>query len=233
LDDQLKFLYALELKQIYSVSGHFYDLKIGSTVFKCRSILEIVKKDIPIDSHKLVDAVVVMMNPGSSRPLATEYKPGVFSLDEIYSPGWQKEIIPTRPDNAQYQIMRLMEFKKWQYVRVLNLSDLRNGNSGKFYDDFSRAAKIDATNPHSIFHPKRKNELKKCLNLKPEAPVILGWGNESFLCPLARAALQSLAGYIMVGVSKNDNLCYFSYPSPLLKTKKVQWLTEISQMLFS
>jgi hypothetical protein len=231
LDVQLKFPYAAELKQIYDVYGHFYDLKIGSTVFKCRSILEIVKKDIAVDNRKPLDAVVVMMNPGSSKPLDKDYKPGVFSLDEIYSPGWIKDIIPTRPDNAQYQMMRLMEFKKWQYVRVLNLSDLRNGNSGKFYDDFSRVAKIDTTNPHSIFHHKRKKELKKCLNVKPGAPVILGWGNEGFLIPLAQAALHSLETFMVAGVSKSDNPYFFSYPSPYLKEQKLQWLNKISKML--
>ncbi len=227
----MKFLYASELKQIYDVFGHFYDLKIGSTVFKCRSILEIVKKDIPVDSLKPIDAVVVMMNPGSSKPLDADYLPKTFSFGEICAPGWEKEIIPTRPDNAQYQIMRMMEFKGWEYVRVLNLSDLRNGNSGKFYDDFVRASKIDESNPHSIFHPKRKNELKKCLNLKPDAPVILGWGNESFLIPTAQTALKSFQGFTTVGVSKNEIPFYFSYPSPYLKVQKLQWLNKISQML--
>jgi hypothetical protein len=226
----LEFLYAEELKQIFDVYGHFYNVKIGNTFFKCRSIFEIVKKDIAVDNRKPVDAVVVMMNPGSLKPLEKNYKPGVFSLDEIFSPGWQKEIISTRPDNTQYQIMRLMEFKRWQYVRVLNLSDIRNGNSGKFYDDFSRAAKIDPTSPHSIFHPKRKKELKKCLNVKPGGPVILGCGSEGFWIPLAQAALQSLEAFTVVGVTKS-NPCCFSYPSPYLKEQKLQWLDKMSRKL--
>ncbi len=231
LDKQLKFLYASELKQIYDVYGHFYDLKIGTTVFKCRSILEIVKKRIAFNANMPVDSVVVMMNPGSSKPLDPEYVPTLFTMQEMSGRDWKKEIVPTRPDNAQYQIMRLMEFKNWQYVRVLNLSDLRNGNSGKFYDDFIRASKIDASNPHSIFHLARKKEFKKCLNLKSGAPVILGWGNESFLIPLAQSALNSLKECKLAGVSKNDNPFYYSYPSPYLKDQKLFWLNTIIKIL--
>ena len=227
----MTFLYAPELKQIYDVYGHFYNLKIGNTVFKCRSILEITKQGKALDRTQAVDAVVIMMNPGSSKPADKAYIPKEFQLHDIFASGWTKDIIETKPDNAQYQIMRLMEFKKWQYVRVLNLSDLRNGNSGKFYDDFVRASKIDASNPHSMFHAKRKKELNKSLNLKPDAPVILGWGNEKFLCPLAEVALKSLEGHAVVGISKSDNPFYFSYPSPYLKNQKLEWLKKISKML--
>jgi len=224
-------LYAEELKQKFSVFGHFYDLTIGTTVFKCRSILEIVEKGKDSDSKQFVDAVVIMMNPGSSKPADKSDIPKEFQLSDIFASGWTKEIVETKPDNAQYQIMRLMDFKNWHYVRVLNLSDLRNGNSGKFYDDFVRASKIDASNPHSIFHPKRKKELGKCLNVKPGSPIILGWGNESFLCPLTETALQSLTGYSVIGISKNDNPLYFSYPSPYLKVQKLHWLDNILKLL--
>lgn len=38
---QMDFMYANELKQLFSVCGHFYDLDIGGVIHKCRSVLEI------------------------------------------------------------------------------------------------------------------------------------------------------------------------------------------------
>ena len=92
----MTFLYAPELKQIYDVYGHFYNLKIGNTVFKCRSILEITKQGKALDRTQAVDAVVIMMNPGSSKPADKAYIPKEFQLHDIFASGWTKDIIETK-----------------------------------------------------------------------------------------------------------------------------------------
>ena len=112
----MQFIYAEKLKEKFDVFGHFYDLKLGKEIFNCRSILEIVSKNLEYKMKGLPDAFVIMMNPGSSRPLDKTYSPNLFSVDDIFSNNWKKEIVPTRPDNAQYQIMRLMLLNDWKYV---------------------------------------------------------------------------------------------------------------------
>lgn len=62
----MEFIYADTLKEKFDVLGHFYDLRIGHEIFKCRSSLEIVSKQNRKPSNEAADAVVIMMNPGSS-----------------------------------------------------------------------------------------------------------------------------------------------------------------------
>lgn len=124
----MEFIYASELKQKFSVYGHFYELEIDGTILKCRSVLEILTKSDNLETSATPCAVVVMMNPGSSRPVDTDYVPKRHTVCEISSGDWEKHLVPTKPDNAQYQIMRLMLLKGWKHLRVVNLSDLRNHN---------------------------------------------------------------------------------------------------------
>ena len=155
----MEFIYAEELKKTFDVYGHFYNLKLSDSILKCRSVLEINRKN---KSSQIPDIIVMMMNPGSSTPLDKKYELKVFSKAE-YVNVETKEIISTRPDNAQYQIMRLMEINNWDFVRILNLSDLRNGNSGKFQTEFRNAMKLDSSNPHCMTHKDREKELLDCL----------------------------------------------------------------------
>ena len=71
----MNFIYADSLKLLFNVFGHFYDLKIRKKIFKCRSVLEIVSNNLEYSPNLLPDAVVIMMNPGSSRPLDKNYQP--------------------------------------------------------------------------------------------------------------------------------------------------------------
>jgi hypothetical protein len=71
----VRFISAEELKSKFGVFGHFYSVQVApKKVAECRSVLEIVEathapqKTVALSSRK-PDAVFVMMNPGSSRPL--------------------------------------------------------------------------------------------------------------------------------------------------------------------
>ena len=76
--------------------------------FPSRSVLEIVDRtQLDVASESLwsrpADAVVIMMNPGSSRPLEGGPIPQLSSplaIDE-------KSLVLTQPDNTQYQLMRI------------------------------------------------------------------------------------------------------------------------------
>ena len=86
------------MKKVYDVYGHFYNLKLSNSVLKCRSVLEIKRKEKPTE---LPDIIVIIMNPGSSVPLDKSYEPKTFSKEECFEIK-VKEIIPTRTNNAQY-----------------------------------------------------------------------------------------------------------------------------------
>jgi len=215
----MKFIYADELKKKFVVCGHFYNLKLSNSILKCRSILEIKRKDKLIQTP---DIIVIMMNPGSSIPLDKNYEPKTFSKNE-YNNIKTKEIIPIRPDNAQYQIMRLMEFNKWNFVRILNLSDLRNGNSVKFQIEFINAMKLDNSNPHCITHIDRKQELLDCTKSTNDI-IIAAWGSIAELKKSAEVILKMDKNIIGL---KKEKIPEFRYASPYMQKQKIEWLIEI------
>ena len=66
------FIPSKDLKKLFQVRGHFYDVLVGGERVPCRSVLEIVRVTPARMSPQAVpDAIVVMMNPGSSKPLSS------------------------------------------------------------------------------------------------------------------------------------------------------------------
>ncbi|HMQ69609.1 MAG TPA: hypothetical protein PKA90_11905 [Ignavibacteria bacterium] len=218
-------IYASELKAIFDVYGHFYDLKISDKIFKCRSLLEIKRKGVKI-KNETPDIVVIMMNPGSSKPLEKSYIPKTFTV-KSYSNLRSKETVPTRPDNAQYQLMRLMVFNDWNFVKVLNLSDLRNGNSGDFQKDFLESKNFDKSDPHCITHKKRRRELLDSLRSKT-GKIIAAWGSINLLKDSAESVLK--LDKEIIGIV-NGSLPNYRYASPLMQVKKEEWLREIQRLI--
>tara|TARA_B110000908_G_scaffold113509_1_gene133187 strand:- start:1642 stop:2361 length:720 start_codon:yes stop_codon:yes gene_type:complete len=221
----MEFIYAEELKTKFSVCGHFYDLEIGNETFNCRSVLEVTSKSLSDFASSKPCAVIVMMNPGSSKPADTDYIPKKFSTKQIMSSSWKKEIIPTRPDNAQYQIMRLMLLKNWKHVRILNLSDLRNGNSGNFAVEFSEARNLDQSNPHSLIHEGRHQELRKYCS--EGQVVIAAWGSNEVLRESAKLFLSTIDDVQGLPLEAP----WYRYPSPYKKDQKLDWLKSINDEL--
>jgi hypothetical protein len=223
----MEFVYAETLKEIFDAFAHFYNLRIGNNIFQCRNLLEIVSKDTLHSRKGLPDAVVIMMNPGSSRPLDKKYSPALYTTDENFSGILGKNLIPTRPDNAQYQIMRLMLLNEWKYVKVLNLSDLRNGNSGEFSKEFETASSIDPSNPHCITHSRRRRELNEALRTKSGHPIIAGWGSVGIL----KTAANDMIKLIPDLTGLNLETPWYKYPSPYKKDQKLSWLTEMDALV--
>lgn len=220
-------LKADKLKKVFSVFGYFYDRKFddGSTL-KLRETLEIVAHEqVPLALNDLldhdIDAIVLMMNPGSSKPTDKGYIPVTTSPnpDDIAE---NRELIKTVPDNAQYQIMRLMVTQGWKHVRILNLSDIRQPKSAIF---IKQAKTVDPT--HSIWSDGRSNGLKSLLEKTPL--VIKAWGQDKGLLPLAIQAESALHTTNTIGVEKSPHA--YAYPSPMLKEHKVRWLNNICALL--
>ncbi|MBF0152920.1 MAG: hypothetical protein HQL64_04175 [Magnetococcales bacterium] len=228
-------LRAAQLLKMYAVYGHFYRLTWNGTELGCRSVLELVahsrlsgeKNDL---LYRQADLVAVMMNPGSSRPLDTTYEPPLVRQNPQSLADYR--LVPTRPDNTQYQIMRILAARGWRHARVLNLSDMRESKSLLF---LQRVAAMERENAepalHSIFLPERRSELLSLLGKPGVAPIMAGWGRHPALLPLARQAFDSLRDHRLIGVAAAGEERLYAHPSPMLQRMKDAWLDAILEQL--
>jgi hypothetical protein len=225
LAPELEFVPAEALKGNYAVFGHFYNLSIEGRQFACRSGLEIIKKSTCDFIQSEPDAVFVMMNPGSSKPNDPNYEWPDFSAKDLASLAEDKHYSLVKPDPTQYQLMRLMRIEQWRHVRVINLSDLIEGNSGRFVKIFTRCLKIDPSNPTSILHNSRQRELKKAIGNRHPPLVIAAWGKKYALKKSAFLFLEMFPN--LRGIPREAP--WYAHASPTLKTEKIKWLKKMSK----
>ncbi len=224
----VRFIPAEELKSKFGVFGHFYSVQVApKRVVECRSVLELVKSDqapSKIDdlSHRTPDAVFIMMNPGSSRPL-------VEVNNRIHAKAIHElpiSLVPTKPDTTQYQVMRLMHYCEWQHVRVLNLSDLRCSKSGEFFKQFKGLEEELSFDAHSVFSDRRQGEL--ALKLIDGISVIRAWGVSPHLVPLIDRCIPTLIKAKTVrGLMKDRTTSKFLHPLPSLQSQQIEWVNRM------
>jgi hypothetical protein len=222
-----QFIPADKLKLRFGVFGHFYSVELASKeVIECRSVLELVAKPrIPKDHSELSalspDAVFIMMNPGSSRPL-------VKVNNHIRAQAIHKlaiSLVPTKPDTTQYQVMRLMHFREWRHVRVLNLSDLRSPKSADFIKTFQRLERDSHFDSHSIFSEARTDELAIKLPKKRSTLLVLAWGMSEKLNPLIERCLARLPPKSRFkGLMEQGTTNKYRHPLPSLQKDQRIWL---------
>lgn len=207
---------ASELLTRFQVWGRFYEARVAGVPERLRSHLELFPTHWSparaIESP--ADLVVVMMNPGSSQPLP--------SMDSHLG------FVPTRPDNTQYQILRLMlraqsHGRSWQHARVINLSDLRTPKSAEL---FVKLRQYAADSRHSIFSNERHQELNAALGA-PSTPVLRAWGLNPALEMFAKLALASLKAYPELGIAEGN--CAYRHPLPQRADFQRAWLDQVSQ----
>lgn len=226
----IEFIPADELKYKFGVFGHFYSVQVApKRCVECRSVLEIVESDhAPREtaalSNQKPDAVFVMMNPGSSRPL-------VEVNNRIHSEAIHElpiSLVPTKPDTTQYQLMRVMHYCKWRHVRVLNLSDLRCSKSVEFFKQFKQLEEVASFDSHSVFSNRRKNELTLKLTDHDAIPVIRAWGVSAQLEPLIERCLSRITKHKAIrGLIKEGTTNKFLHPLPSLQTQKLLWVNRM------
>lgn len=226
----VRFIAAEDLKGRYDVFGHFYSIEVSRNQFvQCRSVLEIVEQaDTPDESSVLSkrkpDAVFIMMNPGSSRPLVKV--DNRIHADAIHD--LPISLVPTKPDTTQYQVMRLMHHCEWRHVRVLNLSDLRCPKSGEFFKQFKGLEDDLSFDAHSIFSDRRRDELVLKLTKHNAIPVIRAWGVSAELEPLIDRCTSKLTKAKTVrGLMKEGTANKFLHPLPSLQKQKVSWVNRM------
>ena len=232
----MDFIYAAELKKRFTCYGHFYELGLmnGERV-KCRSVLEIVdasilQSDPSAIASMMPDVVVIMMNPGSSRPKVAEHEDDVLEYPRAVDP-LTKTLVLTQPDNTQYQVMRVAVSQGWKHIRVLNLSDLRDPKSGSFLQKASALGEVMGGHVHSLFSEERAEECARSLERKGKTPILLGWGQDLGLLPLVEQCLSRIGGEPTCTVPSAVHPLLNAHPSPMMQNKKLLWLEMIIRNL--
>ena len=188
------------LRSNYDCYGDFY----SRGIHECRKSLDIILRGTNITKP---DFMVLMMNPGGSRPATGQPKHGRVRAE---------------PDDTQHQIMKLMNHARFEFARILNLSDIREPKSKKFREKLAQAGK-DQT--HSIFDSSRNCEFDRLY--VHGAPVLLAWGVHKDLEPLARLALAATVGEDARGLKKEGDSWSYYHPLPPLQANRRKWLADI------
>ncbi|ABK44333.1 conserved hypothetical protein [Magnetococcus marinus MC-1] len=223
-----KLLNAAALKTHYAVYGHFYSTNLAGEHCSCRSALTLIRRDcIPSELAQLdalpPDLLVVMMNPGSSYPLDKAFTPPHI---EAHALGQAPRCwMATKPDNTQYQIMRVMAAMGYQHGRILNISDLRETKSPRLVAKVTALASHSEGGLHALFAPQRQAELHGLLGDDLNVPIVIGWGRHKGLLPLARQAMTALQGRTLVGIEVEP--LRYAHPSPMLQVMKDAWLQTV------
>lgn len=208
-----------ELDCHFQVHGRFYTARGAGATYACRDLLEI--RSFNAGSGIECDAVFVMMNPGSSKPL------------EQGSPAapWDAALAPTKPDTTQYQLMRLMGVLGWNRVRVLNLSDLRASRSQDFFELVKSFEDLEGHGGHSIFSSTRQSELVSALVRKAGGPIVAAWGVDPTLKQLATNALQALQGDSILGLAHDNGEWAYRHPLPQTAPAQELWRRNALEMI--
>ncbi len=217
-------LNAQALLEHFAVYGRFYEKRIAGVPEQLRDRLEIAPRALGLEEivSREPDLLVVMMNPGGSRPLD--------GLITLWHANAGQGFIAAVPDRTQYQIMRLLLAAQakglgWQHARILNLSDLRTPKSAEFMEKLQRYADHPE---HSLFCDARHAE---CTTLfaNPSTPVLLGWGLNPVFGVWADRALRAAQGHVRLGISADGRL--FRHPLPQRQDMQLAWLADVVAQL--
>lgn len=196
------------MSDAFEITGLFYKNEGFEHCF--RKFLDIKRKDT---LSVQPDLMVVMMNPGSSYPIDNNDNNPLPSLAKY--------------DRTQNQIMQVMSNTKYQYARILNLSDLRTPNSA----ELRKFIKSDEGRniPHSIFSEERSDDFNELFI--SDVPVILAWGVHNDLRQLAVQALAKLVHEKCFGYRKEGTSAAYYHPLPKKYVDQQKWLETIRDKL--
>lgn len=240
----MKFTSEKILKNKYIATAKFYELVYpNGKIFKCRSVLNIYDRDHYHNDFRNksseADCVVVMMNPGGSKPLYLESPSKILAsnINEVAN----LNFVDVIPDKTQYQIMRIMEHYDWKMVKVINLSDIRESISKEFIKKHKYIRSFDSETLHSIFSAKRKDELDKIFAEGTSGySLLIAWGVTTGNHKLIQKAHESeyIKDNAIWGFEHPRNelrvdkkKVYFYHPLPQGgETVQKQWLREIQRL---
>ena len=178
----------MPLKDSFLAKARFYDGQF-------RSLVRLTQ--VRGDASQKSEALVVMMNPGSCKPINQMPQADGFFDAKI--------------DRTLGRICRLLKLRNWRSVDVINLSDKREALSRVFLrnhdnGDFART---------SIFCEARRDELKGVLEGKEV--IVLAWGCSERLSGQKEQALRILReltgdSVVMVGLQPEGRGVHYYHP---------------------
>lgn len=212
---------AQELLARFAVYGRFYEKSIAGVPEQLRDRLEIAPRAWALADvvAREPDLLVIMMNPGASRP-----------LEALWDGAVAQGFVSAQPDRTQYQIMELLlaaqaSGRPWQHARVLNLSDLRTPKSSVFIEKLRLYA--DDTS-HSLFCSSRRSECQSLFQYA-STPVLCGWGLSVQFAPLAERALAAISGHLVLGLT--DDGVRYRHPLPQRFDLQKKWLSDMEKQV--
>lgn len=209
-------------KYKYKVIACFKDTIDNSP--KYRLFADVCKEE-NIESE--IDAYIIMINPGSCSP--KDGKDAVDVSEYTYYKRYAIEanynIVEARSDMAQKCIMSLMETCRLKKVRILNLSDIREGNLNKALN--SIGSDIEKRKEASIFSPERETERK--IVMPNDAVCIASWGLDNRLFDLKQQAFNCIGENRIIGVCKDKQKLAYKYIKPRGIDDQKQVILELSQ----
>lgn len=216
----MSFILAQDLRKMFYTEGVFYTKELNGEKFACRSVARIRRKGADTTQ---ADAVFVMVNPGSCEPVAEnyEYPPFVETMNDL-------PFVPARSDQTQYQIMRLMERKRWDLVDIVNLSDLRAGKIQNFRS-YIQKFNLENDNTHSIFSENRIEEVRRLVG--EDTVIIAAWGTHRAKRQRMIDAIEILTNMGEVNGLPHETAPYYYHPFPMVKEKCIKWLDDICLQL--
>ena len=178
----------------YQASFYSKNEKIYSNILQIQSVY--------YKEQKTIDAVVIMMNPGSRKPTK--------SNEKILSDQISNLMVDCIPDETQYQIARLMDLSKWNKVVVINLLDFCETESTEVYQKYQNNLPSS-----SIFSDSRLEELNSIFNqLNNSHNVIIGWGVSSDLNHIKSKALDFIKSKNLTPIGWRNKYNDFYHPWP-------------------
>ncbi|MEI8278424.1 MAG: DUF1643 domain-containing protein [Bacteroidota bacterium] len=183
---------------------HFYKLDD----ITCRRYLDIKTDNSENTSHS-PDIILICLNPGSCK-------------SDILN----KEIELTKTDPTISRISKLIGIGDIKYIRLLNLSDIKDPFSERFFNN----PHIKTNKKHSIFSDCNKNILKDLV--LTNSKVLLAWGvndKNKELAEMAFKALKEISVKIL-----NENEPYYHPLKRFTKEKPEEsWFEQTKKVLLN
>jgi hypothetical protein len=212
-----EFIPPRNLKRQYKAFGNFYNVEQENRGNGYRNDLHIIDKDY-FDMNELTQPIkllVIMMNPGESTPESSSYRIPLFTREMVTMREHCLDTIPTKPDRTQYQVMRMMNGLDIKHSRVINISDIRDTQSGSLASDLESLI----SDLHSLFSVDRQQELQNVYSsLADDAFIFLAWGRDIIDCEpfkqLAERCISTLPhDKVVLGIPGEEYL-KFKHPWP-------------------
>ncbi|MFE8604605.1 hypothetical protein [Archangium violaceum] len=249
--------WSVESRKHFNFFGLYYRVRAGNHIFPCRSVLDIIHKDIsePPSVSKPYDLLIIMMNPGSSltrdemsagfvlndwmrstqRSMANRNSKqhGSLITNKSDISSLESWLSVPKPDNVQGSICKLLLNEGIQRARVLNLIDIRHPDS-KAVPAIYTLAKVSGFDECSVFAPGRAEDLKRLIEPLKDGgqkarAFVVAHGSLGALEHLAKESRTALAkSNITIALLQEKSQGQVMYPG---RKSPEQWVKPLTNQL--